>query len=202
MSYKNTEVQPELFNGITKKQRQKAFRRNAFSINYKSAITVSVDTLIVIALTLVMVNLLCFVVGMEKGKQFAKLQDNEAIIKVVPEKIQAKQNIITKNQEPETNEEIKKDKLEHDVVVKPVETAPNSSNQGYAIQLASYNKNGIAEKEAQLLKQKGFESFVLKKGDFYVVYTGVYLEKTTAIKNLDNFKKRYKDCFVRFLEKS
>ncbi|MCP4649948.1 MAG: SPOR domain-containing protein [PVC group bacterium] len=190
MTYKNTEVQPELFSGIDKRNKRKSFKKNVFSINYKSAISVSIDSLIVIIISLLMVNLLCFVIGIERGKH---------IIKVSNDKIRTTTRAKAKPIAPKV---VTSPVVAPKVAVKKVEPSKKKNNNGYTIQLVTYNNNGIAEKEVTRLKANGVNGFVLKKGDYYVVYGGVFNTEKTAKKKLNSFKKRYKDCFVRFLKKS
>ena len=79
MSYKNTEVQPELFTLNDKKRRKKTLRKRLFSINYKSALTISVDTIVVLVISLLMVNLLSFAIGIERGKKIAFLPGKKVL---------------------------------------------------------------------------------------------------------------------------
>ncbi|MBU1044220.1 MAG: SPOR domain-containing protein [Candidatus Omnitrophica bacterium] len=204
MNYKNREVQPELFCKINKKQSQNLLNKNIFCSHFKSAISVSIDTLIVIIIGVLMINLSAFVLGIEKGKCIAKNQDCKTIAvqpagnAAVPMK-QKKQNIIPVAIEEKAPEE----KLEINVVEEKqiVENAVKPAD-GYIIQLVTYSSDTSANKEASRLNDQGLGGHVLKSGEYYIVYAGTYNSKMTAKEKLGKFKERYKDCFVRLLKKS
>ncbi|MBU1086479.1 MAG: SPOR domain-containing protein [Candidatus Omnitrophica bacterium] len=204
MTYKNREVQPELFCKINKKQTQNLLNKNIFCSHYKSAISVSLDTLIVIIIGVLMVNLSAFVLGIEKGKLIAKNDLNKTIavqpignaaVPIKPKKIivvpEAVEEIIEQKQ-------IKIDPIEEKQIVKKVV----SPADGYIIQLVTYSTDSTANKEVTRLNDLGLDGHVLKSGEYYVVYAGTYNSKIKAKEKLARFKERYKDCFVRLLKKS
>ncbi len=204
MTYKNREVQPELFCKINKKQKQNLLNKNIFCSHYKSAISVSLDTLIVIIIGVLMVNLSAFVLGIEKGKTIAKNDVNKCVAvqpagnAAVPMK--QKKSIIgpaaIKQNARKENPEIKA--IEQKQIVKKV-VIPAS---GYIIQLVTYSSDSPAHKEVSRLNDIGLAGHVIKSGEYYIVYAGTYNSKITAKEKLAGFKQRYKDCFVRLLKKS
>jgi cell division septation protein DedD len=82
------------------------------------------------------------------------------------------------------------------------EVTAGATDNGYVIQLVTYSSDANATEEIGRLKADGCNGFVLKSGKFFVVCSGVYCSKTIAAQKLDHFKKRYKDCFVRFFERT
>jgi len=199
MNYKNREVQPELFCSPRKKQKQSVFQKNSFQDHYRSAIPVPVDTLIVIVIAGLMITLSAFVAGLERGKVIvrAELRGTQEVI-VSPAKPR-KTTVATKNapiEKTETLEILPKTKSLK--TEKPLE----SLQKGYIIQLVTYRSDRYANEEVRRMKDSGISGYVLKSGEYYVVYSGTYSSKIKANEKLDNFKKRYKDCFVRLLKKS
>ena len=69
----------------------------------------------------------------------------------------------------------------------------------YTVQVASYKGEKYAQKEASLLKQKGYDILVLPKGAFSIVCVGKFKEKEEAKNFSQKLKKQYKDCLVRSL---
>ena len=198
MTYKNREVQPELFCNMKKKQKQSCLQKSIFNGHYKSSFSVSCDTLIVIIIALLMVNLSSFAIGIEKGKALAKA-GQKSIVDKKPIRLLAEEK-------PEAVKPVRKVNKESEEIipreVAATETAPikDTAQKGYIIQLVTYSSNSNASKEAEKLRAQGYSSYVLKSGEYFVVYSGTYESKTSAIEKLPGLKKRYKDCFVRFLK--
>lgn len=67
----------------------------------------------------------------------------------------------------------------------------------YTIQLVTYKKRALAEKEASALRKNGYFSTVLSSGDYYLVCAGQYASSDEAKKDLARFSAKYKDCFLR-----
>jgi cell division septation protein DedD len=202
MTYKDREVQPELFGKINKKQKQNLLNKNIFCSHYNSAISVSLDTLIVIIIGVLMVNLTAFVLGIEKGKVIAKSESSK-VIAIEPDSnaaeplLQKKITVV-----PAAAEEEQKT-----IEINPAEektVAENSANPsaGYIIQLVTYSSDSFAHSEVDRLSAQGLDGHVLKSGEYYIVYAGTYNSKIKANEKLASYKQRYKDCYVRLLKKS
>lgn len=69
----------------------------------------------------------------------------------------------------------------------------------YTIQVASFRKEQHAKKEADTLKQKGYESLVLPKGDYSIVCVGTFENKDQAQSFSKKLKQQYKDFLIRRL---
>ncbi len=196
MTYKNREVQPELFSTVKKKQ--SILQKSIFHEHYKTSFSVSCDTLIVIIIALLMVNLSSFAIGIEKGKALAKAENKVAVEKEKLKLLRAEKPKAVKlepkiSKKPEETRQIKPSVAQTDPV-------KEESRRGYIIQLVTYSSNSSADKEAKKLRAQGYSSYVLKSGEYYVVYSGMYESKRLAKEKLPGLKKRYKDCFVRFLK--
>lgn len=74
-----------------------------------------------------------------------------------------------------------------------------SANKPYTIQVASYKDDQYAQKEANSLKKKKFDAFVITKGDFIIVCVGKFSKKEDANGILSKMKKNYNDCLIRRL---
>jgi hypothetical protein len=69
----------------------------------------------------------------------------------------------------------------------------------YTIQVASFKARSNAEKEAQLLKKKGFTTLVLSKGSYVILCVGNFPNKETAQPLLSELSKYYRSCYIRRL---
>jgi len=195
MPYKNREVQPELFSGIKNKHLTNTFKQGLFSKNYKAGISIAYDALIVFIIAILMANLSFFVFGIERGKYLAKLNSEKEAAKATP----ATRQIQDRATIPASSIKIETPKIEQK---KQVQEEHEKTDTGYVIQLVTYSSNGHADKEVARLKEDGVSGFVQKIGNYYVVYSDIYNDKTTAQQKLKDFQKRYKDCLVRFFGKS
>lgn len=69
----------------------------------------------------------------------------------------------------------------------------------YTIQVASYKTKTGAQKEGQILREKGFLPLFFASREYTVVCVGNFPDKETAKTLVSELKKRYRDCFVRRL---
>ncbi len=67
----------------------------------------------------------------------------------------------------------------------------------YTIQLATFKKQDMAEREVDTIRKKGFQAFIIASGDYYEVCSGQYVSKEDAGRDKKLFSARYKDCFIR-----
>jgi len=204
------EVQPEFFSGGIKKKQEKRFLKKKSSFVKPEAIfSLSLDNVIVGMIGLLMLNLLFFVFGIERGKYLVKnVADNvnyrcELKSKgkqLAGYKQKIKEVITAKTAAQNEDKPTKSASAAAPKAGKKV--CKQKKSKQYTIQLASYVSNRYAKKEAKNLKDKGIKSFVLKKGAYFVVYSDIYNDRKTALYKLDFFKKRYKDCFVKSFKRS
>ncbi|MDD4954369.1 MAG: SPOR domain-containing protein [Candidatus Omnitrophica bacterium] len=69
----------------------------------------------------------------------------------------------------------------------------------YIIQLASYKSREYAQREAQILKRRGFSPLILSKGNYIILCIGNFPKKETAQSILSGLKKQYNGCYIRRL---
>ncbi len=81
--------------------------------------------------------------------------------------------------------------------VKSATEPPARVNKPYTIQLSTYRKQDLAEKEVVELRRSGFYSTLISSNGYYVVCAGQYDTKEAAKKDLKIFSAKYKDCFLR-----
>lgn len=147
------------------------------------AISLSYENLILLTIGLIMTLIVCYSLGVEKGRHLAGLQDQEII--EAQEQIQA-----TPKQMPP---EPKKKKMR----IKVAEKQKSITQDSPYIQVASFRTTKFASKEMQQLKIKGYQPFTLTWGKYKVVCVGGYNNKDEANQALTQLKKLYADCILR-----
>ncbi len=201
MTYKDKEVQPEFFCPAGKAQKPNIFSDTFFQKNYPSSFTLPFDTLVVVIITGLMVSLACFALGIEHGKRIALKSAQQRVVAAdednVPEPPEAEKITAVPAAPASAPLAVTQPEIpEQETVTAAV------AGKGYVIQLVTYSSDTSANEEIQRLKANGVDGLIVKSGKYFVVCAGLFDSKTTAVHKLGNFKKRYKDCFVRFLEKT
>jgi len=140
---------------------------------------------ILIIIGFIITGVISFSLGIEKGKRTAMLNTNAHLD--LATKIQLPAPIVTPNRYP----------VEKQEMTKQPET--KTYLQNYTIQVASYQTQKYAQKEAEVLKQRGIAPLVLSKGSYSVICVGNFSNKETAKSLLSELKKQYRDCFIRRL---
>ncbi len=79
----------------------------------------------------------------------------------------------------------------------PPRTAVLDLTKPYTIQLVTYKKRDLADKEVAALRKNGYYSVIIPSGDYFQVCAGQYATKEEAKTDLKTLGSRYKDCFLR-----
>jgi cell division septation protein DedD len=87
------------------------------------------------------------------------------------------------------------------VPVKKVEALNTTivHNGVYTIQVASFKGKSNAQKEADLLRKRGYKASFLNSGSYVILCVGNFPNKETAQALLPELSKYYKDCRIRRL---
>ena len=73
------------------------------------------------------------------------------------------------------------------------------SEGAYTIQVASFKKEEYANQEASSLRKKGYQIFVISKGNYSIVCVGKFSQERQAQLTLGHLKRKYKDSLIRRL---
>ncbi len=150
----------------------------------------------------ILLLILSFSLGVEKGKKIASLdtrnnkileEKTELLNDDYTEKAKAKEDI--PSQEPITQAQT----IEETTKTEETEKEAEKKKEKYRIQVASFHKENSANIEAQRLKKKGYPVLVMKKGDYVVVYVGSFQNEKEAKNNFKTLKEKYTDCILRRL---
>ena len=160
-------------------------------------INLPLDMLILASVALVLLLILSFSLGVERGKRIAsvipiekesKLEKVEDIIRDLPVEELGGQKEKVLQITPPPSESVQE------------AAAEKTTDQiHYKIQVATFYKENTANKAVKSLQEEGYPASIAKKGKFVVVYVGNFDNKAKAKEILQSLKKKYKDCILRRL---
>lgn len=134
----------------------------------------------------VIVSLISFSLGVEKGKTLAvhiNKQGSELTEQTSPaqDKIQPGKSKATKillaNESEAKKEDISK----------------------FTVQVATFKTKAYAQKEAKRLEDKGVKALIIPKGNYVIVCVGDFSDKHEAKAIVNKMRETYHDCFIRRL---
>ncbi len=177
-------------------------------------LTLSVESLVILSILGIMVGLFSFSIGVERGKQIAALaleervsaawnlqkQPSAAVVAVNKPQVKGNGGYVTpvvKAQAPVARPKPVALKAKSPVkTAKPVAKAvPVGGN--ITVQVATYKNESFAQKEAIDLKAKGYPTFLIKKGDFYLVCAGRFASLEQANIYLQKLQAKYRGSQIR-----
>lgn len=171
-------------------------------------LTLSLENIIVLCIIFVMVLVLFFSFGVERGKKIALLAPtggDAAIVRTVKENtVKPTAQKIPQDEREErvvfpvnVPEEIRE---EREPAFKPPLERTEEQEKLFTIQVASFKLEKNAKMEADRLKGIGHnDTFVVPKGDYSIVCVGKFIQMNEAKQFSSKLKKRYNDCLVRRL---
>ena len=169
-------------------------------------LTLSLESLVILTILVIMIGLFAFSLGVERGKHLTA--------QALDERVGAAWNLAPhKPMLPVTM-------IKPIVAVKSaliaVRTMPvNSGNvtairqttakqavvpalsMRFTITVASYRNEAYAKQDALGLKAKGLQSFLIKKGDFWLLCVGQYPSKENAETAVKRLQPKYKNLSIR-----
>jgi len=161
--------------------------------------TLSAENIIILTVLIFLGIIVSFSIGVEKGK---RLNLANAATPIRPVAIEQPKTV-TPLLKKETVKDIGNVTVAKQGVpgsTSAIQTVPASGSENfYTVQIASFKLRKFAEEEAHGLKAKGYETFIVPKGQHLVVCAGRFLDQAAAKIFLGKLKGKYKDCLVRRL---
>ncbi len=184
MIQESNETQAELFKEFAKAPKKRPWRR--LWLPRGLTIKVSHESLILGVILLIMVMILCFTFGVERGKRIGAIKASAR---------RDAKNIEEGGVAPMTVPMREEEGISVNQEVVPL------VQEVYAIQLITYKHEEYANKELDKLKRNGFEPFVVRSGRFFVINIGPYKNKDEALTILKEFERQapYRSAFLRKL---
>ena len=149
---------------------------------------------ILLIIAFIITGVVAFALGIDRGKKMAVSRfSNQFDMAQVPV-VDSKQLAV----KPQTKVPLSTGQ-QKEIIENKVSTPIQASAGSYTIQIASYQSNAYAQKEAGQLKMKGFSPLIVNKGKYIIVCVGNFSNQTTARSLLSELRKRYQDCYIRRL---
>lgn len=183
---KETSAQKELFKEFEAPKKKKRLSHAILPKNY-TLFNVTYEQIIFITIAIIMLMVLIFSLGVERGKHLR-----------IPASTQRVRDVIHKK---EVKERIKDTEIEP--IQTPIQTAvPTeekrvSDSKLFTIQVIAYRSKKLAQKELMKLSKKGFKPFIIIGGGYYQICVGEYRNQNEAKKDISDLRKAYKDSFIR-----
>ena len=175
----------------------------------------SFESIMIMTIAVVVIMVVSFSLGMEKGKRHSraaalrKLQQDRPIPDsprtqlpdVAAEDPKPINDIGLESSPPAAVPLVRLD--EEAAVPEALDTAEAGEEKVvdnfYTIQVASFKKRTMAQKEAMQLQDKGYDIMVVPKGQYSIVCVGKFPIREEAKVVSQELKKKYKDCLIRRL---
>ena len=182
---KEKDKQVEFFNdlpGNSKKSRKHKLRLA------KIFVSLSYENIIILSIGLIMLLIVCYSLGVERGKDLAQL---------IPLSTEESEDIKVEQEQVQKSPMIKSPKPQEKKIKVKLAQAKSVITPSPYIQVASFHTDKYAQKEIEQLKNKGYRPFLAQWGKYSVVCVGGYKDKDEARKALKDLKKLYADCILR-----
>lgn len=207
---KQGETQQELFGEFASKETRKPDRFPSLNRAPKPIpIYASIDQIILVSIVLILLGCFVFFLGVLRGKSLA----SQAPIKPAAQKAKAVSTAPLQTRSVAPQKTLTTRPPASQIIAAtapvltpktPVQTRPAASapsavdpTKPYTIQLVTFKKQDLADKEVAMLKKRGFYSFIIPSAGYFQVCAGQYASKEEARKDLKSLASRYKDCFLR-----
>ena len=183
---KSEEIQSELFQEFSS-QPKKIERFPSISRTQKPIlVSTSVEQIIFVGILLILVFCLVFFLGVIRGKSLT-------VVKSIAIQQPVSRMLVMPQYRPQGRPALGQPQNSQ-----PVQKAPDARpDKPYMIQLVTYKRADLAERDALAFRRNGYTSTVVPSGDYYQVCVGQYATKDEAKKDLKYFGAKYKDCFLR-----
>ncbi len=150
-------------------------------------LTLSVENLVIFAILAIMVALFSFSLGVEQGKHIAA--------QALDERVSAAWNVGARTIAQPAAAAISTARMLPEQ--RPIFNHGFMPAARYTLQAATYGNEEYARQDALRLKAKGFASFLIKNGKYWLVCVGNYTNKESAAALLRKLPGEYRSSQVR-----
>lgn len=172
-------------------------------------LTLTIENLVVLSILCIMLAVFAYSLGVERGKFVMAAQFNERrqtkplmaeapAVSVSPQVAEAKPAVQVAAGNAVTQQApVSAVKPENTVPVLEQKFQKADPNFKFTVQVASYADEKFANRVAEDLGKKGYQTLVMKKGKYYILCIGKFNVKQEAVAMTAKLKSKYKDCLVR-----
>lgn len=193
--------QQELFEEFEEPTRRPRFlRKKKFPQKFFS-LRLSQEKLVFLTIGLVVLLLVSFSLGVERGKRLSRIPQEaksphpKLAARIQEPGLSKDENLKESARNPQTK--IGAEGQQQALATPEKETLPPKAIRSYAVQVATYKREELAQRELKRLELEGYNSFVGRRGRYFEVCVGPYSNKADAEASLKALRKRYQDCLLR-----
>jgi hypothetical protein len=165
------------------------------------------ERLVLMLIGLVITGVVCFCVGVEKGKRIALYQINSNLDiayrnRSLPSKLEAPAPVKLPAAVSSSAAGVAvRQPISVPLVDQQVIVAKKAAVTGgvYTIQIGSYEGKISAQQELAVLKKQGLLPVIKSSGKYTVLCVGNFPDQATAKSLLTQLKRKYRDCYIRRL---
>ena len=189
----NKEYQAELFNEFSDEPaKQRRFIKRP-ERQKKITLVISREKLIFSVISVILLYVIFFSLGIERGKKIA----NRSLNSNMHSTAVALQNKNVENQNQKTTAEKNVSNLETTTQIVQEEKILPELKEFYSIQAAAYSNLSRAEKEASKVRAGGNEAIIDSSGKYHLLLIGKFKDKKDATALKKKLANKYKGCYVR-----
>ena len=156
-------------------------------------LTLSLESLVIFTILGIMVALFSFSLGVERGKHLAA--------RTLDERVSSAWNVGARTMAvalpAPVSVHVPALATRSVTVQKPVNIHGFIFGTRYTLQAATYGNQEFARQDALLLKAKGFQSFLIKSGKYWLLCIGNFTNKESAAVLLNKLPSQYRSSQVR-----
>jgi len=186
----------------------------------KARLSLSLENVVILGVLMVISMVASFSIGVERGRQVTGTGTvkRAAAVRAVDTGVPRAQQPVRSPEKPRDKKALEKSRERPQIEftrasvpltgvveglvkgrVDHLNSLADEKAKMYTIQVASFQKDKYAQKEAKNLKKKGYDIFVIPKGKHSIVCVGKFSERREAQAFSSKLRKKYKDCIIRSL---
>ena len=196
------EKQRELFSEfetVSAKKGSHPFRKDA-AFGKKITLKFSYENIILLSIGIIMLIVIFFSLGVEKGKKIAMRDKNIRFAEQAPEPAVKRGEAIIKKDEDAV--------VAAEKAVAPVaesykeaeEAVREAPSKPYTIQVIAFKNEKNAVQEVERLKKSGYKAFIAPSGEWAQVCVGRYENREASKEDFTALKEKYPGCYFRRVE--
>ena len=162
---------------------------------------VSFEQILFASIGALIILVLVFSLGVERGRQMTKTCQIPEVRLVTPV-LPKEEKVTAVNQSQQDGAPVSSQKeiaVAAQELPKTEIVQTKKETKGYTVQIVTYKDKKSAEKLQKEIHSKGQKTFLMPKGELMVLCIGEYTTSSEAGKATQLFRKQFPDCFVRKL---
>jgi hypothetical protein len=162
----------------------------------KVSITLTLEKIIFISIGIVMLMVVIYALGVEKGKGIGKVVSPASLkaVAATPQRLTSQQVFPTA--QPAQGRTITQTSILNTAPVPGVKARPAMATP-YTIVAATFMRKDTATQEMNRFKSEGLDAFIVQSGNFYRLCVGTFSTRDSAQKTLPRVRQRFKDAFIK-----